>query len=114
MALKLYMNHIDATSRAVEAFLRIAKIEYEAVTVDAPGGETSTAEFKKNVNDLGMIPAIAHTMEGDAEPFKLSESAAILRYLCDHYKTAESLYPRADFARRSRVDFFLDYHTGSF
>ena len=114
MALKLYRNHLDAASRAVETFLRIAKIDYEAVTVDVLKGETKTEEFKKNVNDLGMIPAIAHTLEGDEEPFKLSESAAILRYLSDHFKVSEDLYPRADFVRRARIDFFLDYHTGSF
>ena len=60
MSLKVYTSHIDANSRAVEALLRIAKIEYEAITVEEHKGEAATEDFKKNVNELGLIPGIAH------------------------------------------------------
>ena len=62
-----------------------------------------TPEFLE-INPLGLLPAIK---DGD---FCLTESAAILRYLCDSREVEDSLYPRKDHRARAKIGSFLDYN----
>ena len=71
-------------------------------------------EFRK-ISHTGLLPAIKEEYE-DAkegeEPFCLTESHAIMRYLCDSRpeEVADHFYPREDLQRRAIVDQYLDWH----
>ena len=67
--------------RAVKALIDIGKIPCKYVFIDLYGGETRKPQFLKTVNPLGKLPYLVH---GD---FKLSESDAMLLYLCETYKS---------------------------
>ncbi|MDA9557049.1 glutathione S-transferase family protein [Vibrio sp.] len=70
------------------------ELEYELKTVDISKGEHQSAEFLK-VNPQGKIPVL---IDGD---FVVSESAAIVNYLCSIYDS--TLIPH-DFQQRAIYD----------
>ena len=48
--------------------------------VDYFGGETRTAEYRANVNEMGEVPVLEHRGK------RLSQSGVILRYLANHFR----------------------------
>ena len=59
------------------ACCRLNALPVEEVAVNIGKGETRSEAFK-GVNPVGKLPALV-----DADGFHLSESASLLRYLCD-------------------------------
>ena len=57
-------------------------------------------EFKK-INPMGKVPAIVDTDSG----FKLAESHAIMRYLCNKYpENIGDWYPAKCYVQRAKID----------
>lgn len=102
--MKLYMNDVATTSRAVVAFLSEAGVVAELRSVDLMRGETRSPEFRA-VNPNGLLPVL------DDDGFVLTEASAILRYLAAKY--ASPLYP-ADLRERARVDEMIDWFGSNF
>jgi len=48
--------------------------------VDYFGGETRTAEYRANVNEMGEVPVLEHRGK------RLAQSGVILRYLANHFR----------------------------
>ncbi|XP_061836013.2 glutathione S-transferase theta-2 isoform X2 [Nerophis lumbriciformis] len=65
-------------------------------------GEHQTEHFN-NINPNNKVPVI------DDDGFVLTESDAILKYLCTKYDVAEHWYPRQP-ERRARVDEYTAWH----
>jgi glutathione S-transferase len=63
-------------------------LKYDRIDAGGQFGRTSTPEYRA-MNPLGLVPSIE---DGD---FKLFESNAILRYICNAHAPASSLYPPA-------------------
>jgi glutathione S-transferase len=76
-------------------------LPYERIDAGGAFGGTSTPEYRA-MQPVGLVPAI---QDG---PFTLFESNAILRYLCNAYAPASSLYP-APPRERGVVDAWLDF-----
>ncbi|CAB3383917.1 Hypothetical predicted protein [Cloeon dipterum] len=102
MALKLYYNLMSQPSRALYIFLKKTNINFEAKNVNLARGEQHSKEYKTKVNAFGLVPVIDHN------GFKLTESIAILRYLCRENDVADHWYPE-DRKLQARVDEYLEW-----
>jgi len=102
--MKLYMNPASTTSRAVMLFIADAKIDLEQQLVDIFKGEQYGEAYSK-INPNHMIPVLE---DGD---FRLTESAAILRYLAE--KIGSPAYPK-DMRQRARVNEAMDWFNSNF
>src|SRR6195256_4321805 len=102
--MKLYMHPASTTSRAVMLFVADEKIPLEEQQVDIFKGE-QYGEAYSTVNPNHMIPVLE---DGD---FRLTESAAILRYLAE--KTGSPAYPK-DMKKRARVNEGVDWFNSNF
>jgi len=100
---KLYVDFISQPARAVMALCKINNIPHELVEVRVFQYQQKTPEYAK-VNPLQKIPALE---DGD---FKLSESHAIMRYLCNSRNVEEQWYPKKDLKKRALIDLYLDWH----
>ncbi|KAF2355506.1 Glutathione S-transferase N-terminal [Trinorchestia longiramus] len=89
--------------RALYIFLNKTKIPHEKCKVDLAKGEHKTDDFQA-VNYFQLVPAI------NDSGFKLSESVAILRYLCRKYPdhVADHWYPK-DIKKQAIVDQYLEW-----
>jgi glutathione S-transferase len=76
-------------------------LDYERIDAGGTFGRTSTPEYRA-MQPVGLVPALE---DGN---FTLFESNAILRYLCNAYAPASSLYP-APPRERGIVDAWLDF-----
>ncbi|XP_052864517.1 glutathione S-transferase 1 [Anopheles cruzii] len=85
--MKLYAVSDGPPSLAVRMCLQVLNIPYEHISVDYGKAEHLTDAYEK-MNPQREIPVL------DDEGFFLSESNAILQYLCDKYAPASELYPR--------------------
>lgn len=85
--MKLYAVSDGPPSLAVRMALEFLNIPYEHLSVDFGKGEHLTAEYEK-LNPQKEIPVL------DDDGFLLSESNAILQYLCDKYAPESDLYPK--------------------
>lgn len=85
--MKVYVVSDGPPSLAVRMTLRALKIEHEQVDVDYCRGEHMTEEYAL-MNPQKEIPTL------DDDGFYLSESVAIIQYLCDKYRPESPLYPR--------------------
>jgi len=104
--LKLYYNLMSQPSRALYIFLKKAKIPFESKVVNLMNGEQFTKEFEA-INPLHKVPVIDH------KGFILTESIAILRYICHTYNVADHWYPK-DLVKQARVDEYLEWqHTNT-
>lgn len=101
--IQLYIDLISQPARAVLAFCKLNNIPIQIHEIRVLQGETYTEEFTK-VNELQKIPAI---VDGD---FKLSESHAIMRYLCNSRNVSNNWYPKNDAKKRALIDRYLDWH----
>lgn len=99
--MKLYGFPFSQPCRSVLLLCKEAKIDFELVHVDARKGDTRKPEFKKIV-PTGLVPAI------NDDGFILSETGAILSYLCDKH-SLDQWYPR-DNQQRARVNFWLHWN----
>ena len=104
--LKIYGANLSSPSNKVRFVANALGLKYEYIQVKLREGEQRKPEFLK-LNPAGKIPVI---VDGD---FVLSESGAIIKYLCN--KNKSSYYP-SDLKRRAIVDQWIDYsiiHVGA-
>ncbi|KAG0726293.1 Glutathione S-transferase theta-1 [Chionoecetes opilio] len=99
--LRLYVDLMSQPSRAVYIFMKKAKIPFQTNLVNLAKAEHRTEEFTA-ITPFQRVPAI------DDNGFKLSESVAILRYLCREHKVEDHWYPR-DSKTQARVDEYLEW-----
>jgi len=102
--MKLYMHPVSTTCRPILQFMIDARIEAENQVVDILKGEQYGEAYSK-LNPNHLVPVLE-----DGE-FRLTESAAILRYLAD--KAGAAAYPK-DPRQRARVDEMLDWFNSNF
>ncbi|XP_067648293.1 glutathione S-transferase 1-1 isoform X2 [Eurosta solidaginis] len=102
MTMKLYAVSDGPPSLAVRMVFQTLNIPYELIDVDFIAGEHMTAEYAK-MNPQKEIPVL------DDAGFYLSESIAIMQYLCDKYAPNNPLYPR-DPAKRAIVNHRLCFN----
>ena len=93
----LYIDWASQPSRAVVSLCEVNKIPFEIKEVRIFKGENKSPEYLL-INPNGQVPAMT---QGD---FKLFESHAILRYLCESNSSIpEHWYPK-DLKRRAIVN----------
>lgn len=98
--MKLYMHPFSQHARRVLILGHELGLAIEPIPVALQDGEHKREDYlAKSVT--GLVPLLE---DGD---FRLPESHAIMRYLCDGQK-AESLYP-SEPKKRARVDLWLDW-----
>lgn len=97
--MKLYMHPVSTTSRPVRLFAAEEGIQLDEETVDLMTGAHHQEPYI-TVNPNRMVPVLE---DGD---LRLTESAAILRYLAE--KTGSPAYPDAPHGR-ARVNEMLDW-----
>jgi len=98
--MKAYYDLMSQPSRAVYLLLRANSIKYTDCPVAIRKGEHLTPEYA-SINPFQKVPAL------DDNGFKLTESVAILKYLCDSQSSIpEHWYPK-DLKARARVDEYM-------
>ena len=97
--MKLYYHPASTTSRIVQMFALDQGIDLDYELVDLFTGAHMTPEFAK-INPNQLVPVLE---DGD---FRLTESAAIVRYLAD--KAGSNAYPK-DLKARARVNEMMDW-----
>ena len=106
--LYIYADFMSQPVRAVVAFCKINKIEFEIITTLISKGMTKTKEFKK-INPHEELPVIKF-VDKDGKEFILTESCAILRYLSYKYNVSENWYNKNNLERRARIDQYIGFH----
>ncbi len=76
-------------------------LPYERIDAGGAFGRTDTPDYR-SMNPLGLVPSI------EDDGFRLFESNAILRYLCNAHAPDSPLYPRAP-RPRAEVDAWMDF-----
>ncbi|TDG52474.1 hypothetical protein AWZ03_001304 [Drosophila navojoa] len=84
--MKLYAVSDGPPSLAVRMALKALGIQYQLINVDFCALEHRTPDYAK-MNPQKEIPVL------DDDGFHLSESIAIMQYLCDKYSPLSTLYP---------------------
>ncbi|XP_076043943.1 glutathione S-transferase theta-1-like [Oratosquilla oratoria] len=103
--LKAYYDLMSQPSRAVYIFLKKTKIPFQECPVALRKGEHRGEEYTK-INPFQLVPTIDHG------GFKLTESVAILRYLCREFPVPDHWYPK-DSKLQARVDEYLAWQHGN-
>uniref|UniRef100_A0A182RSI4 glutathione transferase n=1 Tax=Anopheles funestus TaxID=62324 RepID=A0A182RSI4_ANOFN len=85
--MKLYAVSDGPPSLAVRMALEALNIPYDHISVDYGKAEHLTEDYEK-MNPQKEIPVL------DDDGFFLSESNAILQYLCEKYAPSSELYPK--------------------
>jgi len=99
--LKFYYDLMSQPSRAVMLFLRCNNIPFEDCAIALRKGEHLTEEYKSKF-PFHKVPAIEH------DGFKLTESVAILRYLCEAFKSqVDPCWLPQDPKLRARIDQYM-------
>ena len=97
--MKLYYHPASTTSRIVQMFAQDQGIALDYEVVDLFTGAHMTPDFAK-INPSQLVPVLE---DGD---FRLTESAAIIRYLAD--QAGSPAYPK-DLKARARVNEMMDW-----
>ncbi|XP_061163342.1 glutathione S-transferase theta-1-like [Saccostrea echinata] len=100
--LKLYYDLMSQPSRALYMFVKKNRIPFEDKALALRRGEHKQEAYKK-INPLQLVPAI------DDGGFILTESVAILQYLCSKYDLPEHWYPRKDLKAQAKVNEYLNW-----
>ena len=103
--MKLYMHPVSNTCRPVRLLIAENKLPVEEQIVDLFTGEHYQEPYI-SLNPNHMVPLL------DDDGFRLTESSAILKYLCGRFELA-SLYPR-ELRKRARVDEAMDWFNTQF
>jgi len=101
---KLYIDYISQPARAVLALCKLNDIPHQAIEIRVFRNQQKTASFAA-INPLQKIPALE-----EEDGFTLSESHAIMRYLCNSRNVAPNWYPQNDVKQRAKIDVYLDWH----
>ena len=96
--MKLYMHPVSTTSRPVMQFIADNNIKCDMEVVDILKGQHYEPAYSK-LNPNHLIPML------DDDGFKLTESAAILKYLAE--KAGSPAYPK-DLKARARINEVMD------
>jgi len=75
----------------VALMLELCRLEWSPIKVDFFNGETRTAEYRANINEMGEVPVL------EAGQLKLTQSGVILDYLAE---TTRKFGPKSDDERR--------------
>lgn len=98
---KLYLDTLSQPCRAVNLFFLINKIPFESKVVNLAKGEQFSQEFRE-INPFQKVPVL------ERNGFILTESVAILRYLCRENNVADHWYPK-DSITRAKVDEYMEW-----
>ncbi|XP_072043682.1 glutathione S-transferase theta-1-like [Amphiura filiformis] len=103
MSVKVFYDIMSQPARAVILFCRANKkfIPFTPNPIALRKFEQQTEEYAQ-INPMKKVPAI---VDGN---FKLTESVAILKYLCDKYNVPDHWYPK-DLERRAKVDEYMGW-----
>ena len=102
MSATFYFNYISQPSRAVINLAHLIGADLKLEHIDLHKGEHKEPKYLA-INPKGAVPCL---VEGD---FILSESASIMRYLCDTREAPQHLFPRDDLQKRAKVDGLITY-----
>ena len=102
--MKLYMHPVSMTSRPVRLFIAENKLDVEEQVVDLMVGEHMKEPYAAMYPNK-LVPLLE---DGD---FRLTESAAILKYLASKFRL--SSYP-TELKARARVDEIMDWFNTQF
>ena len=97
----LYWNIASQPSRAVESILLAGDVPHNIVNIDIMKGEQHGEAFAK-LNPHKMVPFIKDNRDGD--DYGLSESSAILKYLCNTIDSIPTHYWPTDDQQRALTD----------
>ncbi len=98
-AIKLYVHPLSVFSRPIRLFVAESGLKIQQQVVDLAAGEHRGAEYTQR-NPSQLVPML------EENDFRLTESAAILKYLAD--KTNSPAYP-SDPVRRAKIDEMMDW-----
>ena len=79
MDFKLYCFAQSGNAFKVALMLQLCGAKWEPRFVDFFNGETRTAEYRANINEMGEVPVLEHRGK------RLSQSGVILHYLAEHF-----------------------------
>lgn len=103
--IKLWGRTTSSNVMKVIWLLEELRLKYDRVDAGGQFGRTSTPEYRA-MNPLGLVPSIE---DGD---FRLFESNAILRYICNAHAPTSTLYPPAP-QPRGTVDAWMEFQQTS-
>jgi len=99
----LYVDYYSPPSLSVLALVLFNKIPLQVKDIGTIRKNPKLLEEYKKINPLGALPFL------DDNGFTLSESHAILRYLCTTKPVSKNWYPE-DPKKRALIDSYLEWH----